>query len=86
MSARFKTAVVIATSAILLMANGAGAQHRAAGHTSVAHPLRAFDFPRQMQRYNSHSDVYSSESQGPQSFPNPDRDFSIENLRSHPSK
>jgi len=30
-------------------------------------------------------DVYSSESQGHQSFRNPDRDFSIENLRSHPS-
>lgn len=85
MSARFKTAKVIATSAILLIANGASAQHRAASHASVTHPPRAFDFPRQTPRYNSHSNVYSSESQGPQSFPNPDRDFSIENLRSHPS-
>ena len=30
-------------------------------------------------------DIYFSDSLGHQSFPNPDRDFSIENLRSHPS-
>lgn len=89
MSASFKT-VTIATSAILLIANGAGAQRGAAGHASVALPPPAFErtygyFPRQTPQYNSHGNVYSSESQGPQSFPNPDRDFSIENLRSHPS-
>lgn len=90
MSARFKTAQAIATSAILLIASGASAQHGAAGHASVTHPPRALErtygyFPRQTPRYNAHDNVYSSESQGPQSFPNPDRDFSIENLRSHPS-
>ena len=29
------------------------------------------------------SDTYQSDSLGHQSFPNPDRDFSIENLSSH---
>jgi hypothetical protein len=32
-----------------------------------------------------HSNVYQSESLGHQSYPNPDRDFSIENLSSHAS-
>jgi hypothetical protein len=32
-----------------------------------------------------HSDTYESKSLGHQSFPNPDRDFSIENLSSHAS-
>ena len=30
-----------------------------------------------------HGNVYESESLGHQSFPNPDRDYSIENLSSH---
>ena len=32
-----------------------------------------------------HSNVYQSDSLGHQSYPNPDRDFSIENLSSHAS-
>ena len=32
-----------------------------------------------------YSNVYQSESLGHQSYPNPDRDFSIENLSSHAS-
>ena len=32
-----------------------------------------------------HGNVYQSESLGHQSYPNPDRDFSIENLSSHAS-
>ncbi len=32
-----------------------------------------------------HSNVYQSESLGHQSYPNPDRDFSIESLSSHAS-
>jgi hypothetical protein len=32
-----------------------------------------------------HSNVYQSESLGHQSYPNPDRDFGIENLSSHAS-
>jgi len=31
------------------------------------------------------SNIYESDSLGHQSFPNPDRDFSIENLSSHAS-
>jgi hypothetical protein len=41
--------------------------------------------PRQVPRYDSTSNINSSYSLGHQSFPNPDRDFSIENLRSHPN-
>ncbi len=38
------------------------------------------------KRHSTHvdrSNIYESYSLGRQSFPNPDRDFSIENLRSH---
>ena len=31
------------------------------------------------------SNIYHSDSLGHQSYPNPDRDFSIENLSSHPN-
>ena len=63
----------IATSAVLLIANGASAQHGAAGRASVTHVRRAFErthrhFPHQMPQYNSHSDVYSSDSQEPNPF------------------
>jgi hypothetical protein len=36
-------------------------------------------------RHVDQSNTFESESLGHQSFPNPDRDFSIENLRSHAS-
>jgi hypothetical protein len=36
-------------------------------------------------KHIDHSNVYESDSLGHQSFPNPDRDFSIENLSSHAS-
>jgi hypothetical protein len=36
-------------------------------------------------RHVDHSNTFESESLGHQSFPNPDRDFSIGNLRSHAS-
>jgi hypothetical protein len=75
---------IIAIGAIFLAANAVGASVR------VQHLPRSFDraygyAPRQVTRYNSRADVYSSDSLGHQSFPNPDRDFGIENLRSHPS-
>jgi hypothetical protein len=38
---------------------------------------------RRVPQYDSTRDTNSSYSLGRQSFPNPDRDFSIENLRSH---
>ena len=51
--------------------------HRAASDTTYV--------PNDTRGSVAPTDVYSSESQGHQSFRNPDRDFSIENLRSHPS-
>jgi hypothetical protein len=71
-------------------AKEARAQHRANNHTNVRHLPAAFGrtygyVPGKVPRYGLASDVYSSDSLGRQSFPNPDRDFSIENLRSHPS-
>ena len=36
-------------------------------------------------RHVDSSDIYPSDSMGHQSYPNPDRDFSIENLSSHAS-
>ncbi len=71
-------------------ANETSAQHRANSHANVRHLPDAFErtygyVPRQVPQYGPARDVYSSDSLGRQSFPNPDRDFSIENLRSHPS-
>ena len=99
MSTKSKVAAAVAIGALFLMANGASAQHRAnshaannhaaASHASVRQLPRAFEgtygyVPRQvLPRPGARDDVYSSDSLGRQSFPNPDRDFSIENLRSH---
>jgi hypothetical protein len=65
----------------------ATARH-ANGHNNVRHVRHAVErahgfVPGQVRRYDPRTDVYSSESLGHQSFPNPDRDFSIENLSSH---
>ena len=94
MSANGKAPVAIAVAAFFVMANAASAEHRAGGRAGPRHLPRAFEraygyVPRQppapAPRYDSRADAYSSDSLGRQSFPNPDRDFSIENLRSHPS-
>ena len=58
------------------------------GHTKVQRLPRTLESsygyaPGRAPQYDSTGDTYSSYSQGHQSFPNPDRDFSIENLRSH---
>jgi hypothetical protein len=89
MSAKSKIAAAVA-GALFLVANGASAQHRANSQVSVRHLPGAFQptygyVPRQVSQHGVASDVYSSDSLGRQSFANPDRDFSIENLRSHPS-
>ncbi len=89
-SAKGKIAAAIAIGALLLMANEASAQHRADSHTNGRHRLRTFEptygyVLRQVPRYDAAGDVYFSNSLGYQPFPNPDRDFSIRNLRSHPS-
>jgi hypothetical protein len=89
-----KTAAAIAIAAFFLMANAASAEHRAGGRAGLRHLPHAFEHaygyvprqpPGQGTRYDSRADAFSSDSLGRQSFPNPDRDFSIENLRSHPS-
>lgn len=90
MSAKSKIAAAVAIGALFLIANEASAQHRANGH-NVRHVPRAFErtygyVSRQVPQFGPARDVYSSDSLGHQSFPNPDRDFSIENLRSHPSQ
>jgi hypothetical protein len=63
--------VVIALGALALMANAANAQHRTSGQTHVRHLSRTFG-----QAYGyvpSEAPQYQSNSQGLQSYPNPDR-------------
>lgn len=87
MSARNKIASV-AIGALFVVTNGAAsAQYRAKGQPHLPRPSKGTHgpVPRQVPRYDPSKDVYYSESLGHQSFSNPDRDFSIENLRSHPS-
>jgi hypothetical protein len=67
---------VIALGALVLMANGANAQHRSQTH--VRHLSRIFGqaygyAPREAPQYQSSGEVYESNSQGIQSYPNPDR-------------
>jgi hypothetical protein len=89
-SAKSKIAAAVAIGALFLTPSEASARH-ANGYNNVPHVRHAVKrtyglVPRQVRRYDPGTDVYSSESLGRQSFPNPDRDFSIENLRSHPSQ
>ena len=86
MSAKSKIAAAAAIGAFFVTVTDAeSAQHRAKGN-NVRHLPRASErTSRQVPQYNPAKDVYYSDSLGHQSFPNPDRDFSIENLRTHPS-
>ena len=91
MSAKNKIAAAIAMGSLFLMANEASAQHRANSHVDARHLPRALErtygyVPPQAPQLGPGRDVYFSDSLGRQSFPNPDRDFSAENLRSHPSQ
>jgi hypothetical protein len=86
-SAKSKIAAAAALGALFLTASEASARH-ANGYNNVRHVHHAIErtygsVSRQVRRYDPRTDVYSSESIGRQSFPNPDRDFSIENLSSH---
>jgi len=89
MSTKSNIATAVAVGALFLTVNQANAQHRADGHNNVGHLPRALErtygyVPRQVPQFRpARDDVYFSDSLGHQSFPNPDRDFSIENLRSH---
>jgi len=91
MSAKSKIAAAVAVGALLLMANEASAQHRAAvSHNSMRHVPhvfgRAYGFvPRPAPPSGPGGGAYFSNSQGHQPYPNPDRDYSIQNLSSHPS-
>jgi hypothetical protein len=86
-SARSKIAAAVALASLFLTATEASARH-GNGYNNVRHVRHAVErtygfVSRQVPRYDPRTDVYSSESLGHQSFPNPDRDFSIENLSSH---
>ena len=97
MITKTKIAAAVAIGALFLMANQASAHHRAHSRTNAGPGAsdRTYGYvPRQAPQnarargvYSSDSsgrrDVYSSDSLGRQPFPNPDRDFSIENLTSH---
>jgi hypothetical protein len=90
MSANGKAAAAVAVAVFFVMANAASAEHRAGLRRLPRAFERAYGYvprqpPAQAPQYNSRADAFSSDSLGRQSFPNPDRDFSIENLRSHPS-
>jgi hypothetical protein len=69
---------VFALGALVLMANGANAQHRTSGQTHVRHLSRMFGqaygyAPSEAPRFRSSGGAYESYSQGSQSYPNPDR-------------
>jgi Zn-dependent M28 family amino/carboxypeptidase len=86
-SAKSKIAAAVALGSLFLTASEASARH-ANDYNNVRHVRHAVErtygfVSRQVRRYDPRTDVYSSESLGHQSFPNPDRDFSIENLSSH---
>jgi len=90
MSAKSKIAAAVAIGALFLVAKEASAQHRATSHIRVRHLPRAIErpheyIPSQVPQFGARGDVYFSDSLGHQSFRNPDRDFSIENLSSHQS-
>ena len=88
MSAKSNIAAVAAIGALVVANDAGSAQHRA-NSRNLPHPARASERyghrSRQVPQYDATSGVYDSDSLGHQSFPNPDRDFSIENLSSHPS-
>jgi hypothetical protein len=69
---------VIAFGALVLVANGANAQHRTDNQTNVRHLSRIFGQAygyglQEARRYRSSVGVYESYSLGRQSYPNPDR-------------
>jgi hypothetical protein len=57
---------IIAICALMLMANGANAQHRNGNQTHARH-----------LQYQSSEGLYESFSQGHQSYPNPDRELYV---------
>jgi hypothetical protein len=81
MYVRTKSAVALVAGAVFLIATAlpaiAASTHPRSGRPAGAKP--------QGPLYGWRGDAFSSDSLGRQSFPNPDRDYSIENLRSHPS-
>jgi hypothetical protein len=69
---------VIALGALVLMANGAIAQHRTGGQMHVRHLSPTFGqaygyAPSEAPQFQSSGGLYESYSQGSQSYPNPDR-------------
>jgi hypothetical protein len=68
---------IITFGALALMANGANAEHRTSGHSEARHVSRAFGqaygYVPAASGYQSPGGIYESNSQGTQSYPNPDR-------------
>jgi hypothetical protein len=76
-----KLAIII-LGALVLMANGANAQHRTGSQTHVRHPSGTFEQAygharRETSQYQSSGGLYDSYSQGHQSYPNPDRELYV---------
>jgi hypothetical protein len=74
---------IIILGALMLMANGANAQHRTGGQTHVRHLSRTFGQAygyarRETPQYKSSGGLYESLAQGDQSYPNPDRELLCE--------
>jgi hypothetical protein len=74
---------IIALGALVLMANGANAQHRTGSQTHVRHLSRTFGQAygyarRETPQYKSSGGLYESYSQGHQSYPNPDRELYVQ--------
>lgn len=91
MSAKSKIVTAAAIGALFVTMTDAASAQRQANGNNIRQLPRASErtyghASRQVRRYNPASDAYYSDSLGHQSFPNPDRDFSIENPRSHPSE
>jgi hypothetical protein len=70
-----KLAIVV-LGALVLIANGANAQHRTGNPTHVRYPSHA-SAPSYGLQYQSSGSIFESYSQGRQSYPNPDRELYV---------
>jgi hypothetical protein len=79
-----RLSVIIAMGAIALMANGAGAQPRRTHTGKTPHAVTntygyaRYAAPQNLAPEDRYQNVFESNSLGHQSFPNPDRDSSLQ--------
>jgi hypothetical protein len=72
---------IIALGALVLMANGANAQHRQSNSRSASGRTfgQAYGYARrETPQHQSSGGLYESYSQGHQSYPNPDRELYVQ--------